>query len=408
MRLPILISAIAILLQAGTQPTPPQSTDYATRARRAVEDELRKSGQPPDAFRIEILGDPGPLLDHARFHRQVAEPPAGRARLSGRVVTAMWESAPGISVSLVPAGANTAEGVAAVTSGVGEFQFPDVAPGDYQMQFEGSPDSRKRVTLDEGRKRVVAPLGGSDLYSPFARDESSESPIRVFAAIYRGTQLEKLNDVEFRGSRANVSTMLDPKEPDTEFGVASFLTDAEWKQASADGAAVIDALFDVTRGPERLRPFLSSRVVCRIYYSGERRIPSIDQQRCAMYLLDSFALSLWFQVESFDGYRGQTGLDWYDEPRGASEEVMVAVAARRHEVLREELRNAGMFEREHLARIQQYFRSVMVVMPAKLKVTLPSREFPLPQGDLYMLPLPFFLIREGQGLRIAGAFQAGG
>jgi hypothetical protein len=55
MRLPILISAIAILLQAGTQPIAPQSTDYAARARRAVEDELRKSGQPPDAFRIEIL-----------------------------------------------------------------------------------------------------------------------------------------------------------------------------------------------------------------------------------------------------------------------------------------------------------------------------------------------------------------
>jgi hypothetical protein len=320
------------------------------------------------------------------------------------MLTAVWEAAGGIRLSLIPSG-NPAGAVSVVTSADGEFQFPDVVPGNYQMQFEGSPEFNRNVTLEEGRRRVLVPLGGSEMYSLFSGEDLPER-VPAFAAVYQGAELKMLYSIEIRRSSVSVSAM-DPTES-TEFGLPSLLTDAEWKQVRSQATALIDVLLDVTRGPERFAPFLSSRVVCRIYYSGERRIPSIDDRRCAMYFLDSLALSLWLQAERTGGFRGLPGLDWYDEPTGAPDEVRVALTLRRHEVLREEFRRAGMFEPEHLARMQQYFRAVLIVPPAKFSITRPSRELPLPSGDMYMLPLPMFLIREGQQLRVVGAFQGGG
>ena len=85
------------------------------------------------------------------------------------------------------------------------------------------------------------------------------------------------------------------------------------------------------------------------------------------------------------------------------------MARRRHEILRSELRDAGMFEPEHAARGQRYFREALAAAPIlKVNVSQPNLEFPLPEGELYLLPLPLFLIREGQELHVIGTMLGGG
>jgi hypothetical protein len=241
-------------------------------------------------------------------------------------------------------------------------------------------------------------------------------------ASYNGANLVRLNGVGFEGSQTSIlwtvdtataardlgSTLLNGSVE--EFGgVASLPSEAELKQLREDLVPILSTLFDVARGNDRLKPLLSSRVTCRLYYSGERRLPNIDDQRCASLYLDMMTLVSWVTIE---GTQGETlpGLDWYSSPRAVPDEQAMAVALRTLDVLRSELRGAGMFEREHSSRIQQVLRAQIAALPiARVTINESRPSLPLPKGDLYMIGAPpIFLIREGRELRIVGVFLGGG
>lgn len=290
----LLAAGLLVPSLAGAQPQARglahAPVDYESEARKAVEDELRESGLTLSDFRIEIAGDPNKLAGHALLHRRLTEPPAGRALLSGRVLDIAWNTVGGVQVFLTsPRDAGAPRST--TTTNSGEFQFPDLTPGDYMLRVNGSPDL-KRVTLDEGRKRILVPLGSSgDVYSVWSDDDAH--PPMVAARVLRGEEPERYYQIDLTSAPPSVEAVDVPKEDyDSEFGAASVPSATEQKQLSAELAPLLDALFDVGRGPERLKTFISSHVVCRAYYSGERLIPSIDDERCALNMLDSIALGL--------------------------------------------------------------------------------------------------------------------
>jgi hypothetical protein len=245
----------------------------------------------------------------------------------------------------------------------------------------------------------------------------------VVLASYNGDEFLRLNGVGFEGSQARISWTVDaataakdlgrlPSGGDIgEFGaVASLPSEAERKQLPGDLIPLLTSLFDVARSADRLKPILSSRVICRLYYSGERQLPTIEDPRCAALVLDSNALAMWFYMEG-TGDISWPLFDWSSSRERAPDEQRIAAPLRALEALRSELRGAGMFEPEHSARLQQSLRAMTAALPiARVTIVESASVFPLPKGDLYLInaPYPIFLIREGRELRIAGVFLAGG
>jgi hypothetical protein len=229
--------------------------------------------------------------------------------------------------------------------------------------------------------------------------------------VYRKNIPEMHARIDFKSSPPDVDTVDFSDVGDfEEFGMVSLPADAELKQLRTQVAPMLSAFFDVTRAPERLSPFLSSRLVCRVFYSGERVMPSIDDQRCALSILEDIALLYWYYLESTDDEL----FVFLKEPDGATDKQLLEMALRRHQILRDELRDAGMFQTEHSSRIQQYLSAMLAASPVvKVKVTENDLDFPLPKGEMYAIgypsiPFPLFLIREGEELRIIGVFVGGG
>jgi len=158
-----------------------------------------------------------------------------------------------------------------------------------------------------------------------------------------------------------------------------------------------------------MKPFLSPQITCRIFNSGDRVIPTIDDQRCALNILDAMALRLWFMLEGTDEDSRPIRYDWYSGATGASDEQLYATAVRAQEILRSELRLEGIFQPDHASLVQRYFTESMTAAPIfKIQILEPMQELPLPKGELYGAIPGFFLIRESDGLRIVGVLQAGG
>jgi hypothetical protein len=381
-------------------------TDYAARARKAVEDQLRKSGKAPEDYRIEVVGNPNVIAGHSRLHRPGIAPKPGRTNLSGRVVNEQWEVEANARVTLFTE-ADPRVSFSAVTSDTGEFQLSDVVPGEYLLR--SSEIAGRRIKVVPGQMRVILAAGRSTLYPLFMPEDAR--PLSAYVNSYRQEKLEMIHRVEFRGTRTTAGSIdVDKDSAADELGTISLPTSTELKELRKQLEPILAAFLDVKNGLDRSKPILSSKIVCRVYSSGERLIPAIDEQRCALNLIDSIALDLWFQVEGIDDNAGPLLYDWYKEgPEGTTQEQLMEVARRRHEVLHRELREAGMFEPEHTASMKQYLRGGLAGAPiVKLKVSKSIKEFPLPIGELYMSPLGFFLIREGDELRIIGVLLAGG
>jgi len=381
-----------------------QAPDYVALARQAVEADLQKSGQPAEQFRIEVPG--GPILgpDHVRLHRSGNAP--GRARLSGRVVNGAWDPVGGMKVSVSREDGPGAP-VSVTTSGAGEFEIPDLAPGRYRALF--ASDTSRPLMLSAGTHRILV----TDELQPYFLFEPVNPPKpKAFLETYQENRLVRFDAIEFEEGAAQIEFTLDNRtagEHNDTFGKAVLLSDGEWRQLRAEVAPFLKALYDVASGPERLRPFLSPRIACRIYYSGERRIPSIDEQRCALNLLDSTGLAEWFRLEMDVEKSGRLFFDWFEERKGLSDDQWLGLAVRSQDAFRNELRDAGLLAGEHGDLVMKYLLAATRPI-VKVVVETPEPDIPLAKGTYYMLgnSLPIFFAREGGSLRLVCVLMAGG
>ena len=402
-----VILAVNLLLPSLVFAQNPTSEDYAARSRTLIEADLRKLPSAPNDFRIEFLGDPNAILDHARFHGGTPRPTAGRASLSGRVVTPAWQAASGVRL-LLTSSTETGTPRSVVTSTAGEFQFPNLVTGDYELQIDGNSRSEP-VTLEAGSTRILVSARSTESVITILGSPDNLRP-RVMARVYQANKIRFFYQVDFHQEPPDLEAMdlTEINHDFDEFGSPSLPTEAESKQLKTDLTPLLTALMDVGKGPQRLKPLFSSKLVCRLYDSGEPVMPSRDNQSCALDLLDTIALAMWFQMEASDGEPPQIVTPFSEFSKITSDEERIALAARTLDIFRQELRRAGLFEPQHASRVQRYYVDLLSNLAiTKLKSTGENQALPLPKGDLFMLG-PLFLIREDAKLKIVGVFMAGG
>jgi hypothetical protein len=401
-----LLLAATLLIPCVALAQQPQLTDYAGRAREAIQADVKNLPLPVEEIRTEVLGEPNLLANHALLHRHVSQPPPGRASLSGKAIETdkTWEPASRARL-ILNSSIHPGAPLSTVTSNTGEFEFSDIPPGNYELRFDGGSRPQTLTLRAERRRVLFFRDGGSQTF--FASEGAG--PV-VLATTFHGDELVMFHRVQVMPSHVNVDTtnLMDADAYD-ELGKTSLPTEAELKKLRTEVAPLFAALFDVSRGPERMKPFLSRQIVCRIFNSGDRVIPEIDDERCALNILDTMALREWFLLEGTDEYSRPIRYDWYNERQGVSDEQLYDVAVRAHETLRSELRAEGIFEPDHASLVQRYFVESMTAAPIfKVQILEPIPELPLPKEELYGVLPGLFLIRESEGVRVVGVLQAGG
>ncbi len=217
-------------------------------------------------------------------------------------------------------------------------------------------------------------------------------------------------------------------------------TVSEREQVTHELAKFWDAWVDISRGPERLAPFLADEIACVFFDSGTPVKVSMDGRSCASGVLDILAFQAWDLVE---GNSNQThvGID-----TGHADEL-IRSAAERHALIRSKFRDAGMFDARHQTLVRPYLGvllregTILKFSAAALKMieidwrhrgemeALPACKNPetveqktaclktlvdvLPAGAHYVVfvhqaGMVLFFGRQGPSLRLVGIFGAGG
>jgi hypothetical protein len=399
---------LQVLLTLTLAAQRPNTADYVNQAREILKNVLRRSAPPADGLRTEVMAGPIFSPEHQQLHRQLNAPP-GRAALSGRVLDAQWNAVAGATVSITEQGGNT-EFASSIAIADGSFQIPNLVPGKYSVRVTSRTGTVSRsVPLDlaVGHRRVLLRDGG--LSSIFA---GSQSSAMILFASYQGNELVRL-DLLRNLEHQNLSALQNDRD---SMGMMQILTSTERNQTLTELAPFFATFYDVGRGSDRFERFLHPGVVCRIINSGEQSIPTIQPRRCLASVLDDLALQAWLSLESED-ISSVADLQ-FTQPYRASDEERMVHSLRRREVLRNELRRAGMLDGEHAVRVQQYLQrteTTMPIMRVRLPENVPSEVdqfFPEFKGKtVYVvgsLNSMLCFTREGTELRLLGYVMVGG
>jgi hypothetical protein len=235
---------------------------------------------------------------------------------------------------------------------------------------------------------------------------------RTFAQVrtLRGNTLVRTDVIEFDGFEPRIETRVaepvrSPFGPGTS---ARSLFGKARDDVINRMTPFLAALFDIGRGPSRFEPFLSSRLFCRVFTRDGRGLPSTDDRRCALVLLESLSILSWHALEGLGRNPSLYPL-FNSNPRYASlsDEAHVLLIRRVNEVLLDELTSAGMLDPEHSTRVQDDLHRLAAGWIAEVTVERggSTGPLPLPTGILYVfarLPITLFLTAEEGQLRVRG------
>jgi hypothetical protein len=320
--------------------------------------------------------------------------------LSGRIFDEAWQAVVGAGV-LLRATEEPARLVSALTDVNGAFQIPDMPPGKYDLQLkmaDGSVSRNWPLDLAAGHRRVFVKANeGAQLIF-----EKAPLDPKILFASSQGNEVIRFDTVEGFEPIIKATVTRDSISKEIELH-----GNAELRQAHARLA------------PERLERFLHSQITCQIYNSGEHVLPATAPARCVANALDEVALASWMDLEGVDtDTRLRLADVFFSRPRDANDEDRLNAALRKREALRNELRNGGMLDAEHLAQARQYFQlvtSTVPIMIARLPDNIPEdlREmFGAFSGKtIYMMGqnnFGMFFVEEGGELRLAGILIGGG
>lgn len=336
-------------LHAQPQSRPTDMTEYTERARQAVRDWLAREAA------IVLIGEPVFPPDHVHFHRQPFQVAAGESAVAGKVVNARWEPIPEARVSIASRSGTGKQAAPVVSDSNGSFHVRGLTPGVHRLdiQARGFQPLAEDDELASGFHRVIVRMNQkeelirwpvTDLVSP-----GRKLTAKWLAALYRGEEWE-FYEMQFDG--------LKPEVVDGHVITPDFPADMQPTTASERSgvlqklAPFFEAWLDVSRGPERFRPFLAENVICFVTNSGTPVFSFNDDRRCASAVLEMFAFEAWFELEGNPRY--PVPGSFFDDQPASSWEERILLSARAQALIRNEWLADGMFDASHKAALRPY------------------------------------------------------
>ena len=428
----LVLLCLALLCPLAARPQSPkaegEAAGYAERAREAVLEELHRLQLPVEEFRVEVVGVPVLLPEHAHLHRPPPVEPAGAAAVRGHVVDPTGAPIPHAHVTFLAEGERM--GKVVPLDPRGHFELVLVQPGRYELWAEHSGFRRTvhKVHLKPNENRritVLLEIGAtSDVFiqGDLAIDSAAVSKLpRAFVVVlaHRNDQGDTLFRVQFMPERVDVANLL--RLNNSYLNRELRFDEGEWHQVTAELASFYDVALDITLGPERFYPYLPEDMHSGVGFpkSGKswlgipmetvQELSDGEVRRLVGAFFDWTILRGWLEFEGLLDHwllMESPGLDQPHNPdniRSFTDEVLQHVTG-----MKKELRNLGALNPDHLRAIRPYLHYLM----GEGLVNKESNEMGLkmPVGaPLYRARLALlypFLARQGNKLKIV-TFQVG-
>ncbi|MGH9788575.1 MAG: carboxypeptidase-like regulatory domain-containing protein [Candidatus Acidiferrales bacterium] len=368
-----IVPGVACLLLALPAPAAdPQQEAYARRALEAVAEQLRKGGLDPQAFRIELVGEPVLLPDHASLHDPPGRPPQP-ASLSGSVLDPTGAPVYNARLELYRADGSYLHQVHLRRDA--SFDISPPGPGDYLLRAEAPGFRILEVLWPEsaavhGPLRLHLEVGVSD--EPLRQSVAELQPgdrldlpraIAVVAVIGPAEQMGAVYRVAFKTDSVDLTFTSALNDNNLPFPLH------EWQQVNAELEPLYDVALDIDRGPERFYPFLphdmhsyagpgAEGTNWMISHEDAVKLSNQQLRYYAAVWLDLIVHMAWL---AFEGGSVDSFVEEFEKepPDFDSSDVAASMRALVTDRAKEYLREQGALNAKHRAAVEPYLRRLL-------------------------------------------------